>query len=165
MFWINGKLTTVNEWALTEGIAPIACEYGTNLEMNNGLVGKHLDFYYTFMKNTTSTVISYHCVGIENNQFMMGTSDILSVNPEDYNDVRKHTQGDARKVFGQAFFVGLKIADHIPIHSIYFSGSNTKLETIYGLMIKNKIFLDRVRQLNWQYDHELEKKYFFSRIK
>lgn len=152
------------EYLLSESIAPIPVNFGTDKNFTNekwinvSVNNDTLYYTITFIKDKYSEIYDrYYCIHIQTNgviSFTVADSfNIRLINDVDYildnfSDNRHKTQR-ILNLFGKLVYIFLKGLEKIKVDKVYFSPANPSLGTAYESIVKNKFFTKRMNDLGY----------------
>jgi hypothetical protein len=155
---------TYSEFLLSESVSPVKTNYGTDLS-NEEIIFEN-DQHFTFFKMKDL----YYLVGVNSKtgEIYFGTSDTFDTESEDnidnFDDTKRGTNKLSLRVFNNVFYVLLEILKDISdIKKLYFNGANKDLENTYSLIVKNKFFLEKLKELGYNYKGKIDNNFTFRR--
>lgn len=151
----EGVVMLFRDYILSESIRPRYTEYGTDLK--NRQWNHHNEGYFTFYEGEQYI----YCVMITdkgNVGFFTSNKDVDVSNiklPRSVFDsgftFEKRTTERYLKTFNRSFYVILEGVNKFKIDEVKFSGADINLSITYESLVKNKFFLDVMRQEGFEY--------------
>ena len=157
-------MMSFGQYCQSDALSPRETTFGTNLEANDGNIGKNGNLYYAmFKQGDLSHIVT---IDADNGEFGMGTYDGNNINPNDYdNTASKQYKGNPVSAFGEAIYVALQIAKKYQIQQIMFSRDNNSLAPTFNFMVKNEHFCRAFKEMGWEYDEIKNYSHVFSDIR
>lgn len=161
----NGEIISFSEFLMSESIVPMKTEFGTDISASDGTIGdvggllywtviKHKDFFYMLYYSKKSNISGF------------GFSD--SWNGDFRGEMEKFTSGSknlgasAIKVFGNIFYVLIKLIEKSNGKVVKFDAADMKLGKVYDRMVKNKPFLNTIKKEGWTFQGKRDGFYIFT---
>ncbi len=135
-----------SNFLISESIGPKFSKYGLNVEANDLKYYCEDDILVTLLLQDNV----YYLITIDLNtgEFKFGSSPTYSKMFIDYSFNRVGTH-NAFQVFSKILYIVLSISYNKKLSTICFSGLDNSLDILYSKLVKNKYFINSIKELGY----------------
>lgn len=163
----NNKIISFSDYCLSESIKPKEINYGTNNLFNNSefiKIGSLILTSFEFNDKVYTVINSENDIGFH----ALNKSEINYLNFNYIEEIQKKsielTASNAIKIFSFVFFIIKDMIKKYNLTIITFDGENVKLSKMYDNLIKNKFFIEEMKNLKFEYCEDSKNKHTFKHI-
>lgn len=162
---VGERIVPFSTFLLSESILPKETKFGTDKEASNKNVDT-LDgeMFWTIVKHNDFFFLVYH----SKDSHYCGFGFSNSWNGDLMREIEKFEQGsknvgtNALRVFGNIFYVLIRIIKKSKSNIVKFDAADIKLGKVYDKMVKNKPFLNALEKEGWVFKEKTGDDYIFT---
>lgn len=162
---LNDSFVSFSEFLLSESIIPVKTVFGTDKGATNGSIGVvGGDLFWTVIKHKNHFFLVYYSK--RSGYCGFGVTDSWEGDLE--GEMEKIVSGaqnlgaNALRVFGNVFFVLIKLVEKAKAAVVKFDAADSKLGKVYDRMVENKPFLKALEKEGWEFKGKRSEDYIFT---
>jgi hypothetical protein len=160
----NNEQISLQEYLMCESIVPTPATFGMNDQTNNHKFVREIDpinHLYTLMSDNNNYYMIYF--SFDNQEVDFGGSKLYSIDPTNYTNNRLYSN-NVLKLLGKIFYVIAIITTKLNWDKFIFQGADPRLHQTYSIIVKNKYFLNGMKEIGFTYSGEHNGYFIFNRV-